>query len=203
MKKLLLLILFCPLFLLKLNANPPPFVELDVSEIDIPPKIYLGIGLGINNYSGILGIGCKIRVYETFFIRGGAGLSTWGWKTTGGIIYERKYTKGWGFGLGYSSCSGIKDFETELQVITQGGNLVDKKVLLDLQRASSVNLTASYNWVMRKQNKFFIEFGYAVPVETTPYKVKDDSNLSVASKAVLDMMRPGGLIFGLGIMFGL
>ena len=74
---------------------------------------------------------------------------------------------------------------------------------MDLNYASTINLTAGYNWVYHKKNEFFLEFGYAVRMQHAPYFVKDGSMLSDRSKAIIKIIQPGGIIFGLGLNFGL
>jgi hypothetical protein len=166
------------------------------------PKFYLGIGSGINSYVGMIGLGADVRILNPLFIRAGIGIGSWGTKTTIGIKYERKHTKGWVYGIAYESSSGLKDFKTKLEVDTLSST-IKKEVTIDLLRASSVNLTASYNWIFKKHNKFFIEFGYGIRVEQHPYKVKDNSKLTNLSIQTLRILSPGGLVFGLGVMFAL
>src|SRR5690348_16927838 len=81
------------------------------SSYDSLPRIYFGFSTGLNNYSGILGVGTDVRIYKPLFFRAGAGLSTWGYKVTVGIRYELKPGSGWVFGAGYSQCFGLKDFK--------------------------------------------------------------------------------------------
>jgi len=183
------------------DRETPKTDSKSASQSDSGSTVYLGVGSGINNDVGIIGIGGKVKLYRTLFIRGGAGISTWGTKLTIGVKYERKHTRCWGYSLSYSSCSGLKDFKSQLE--TAGNPPVTKDVTLDLLRASAVNAAASYNWYLRRNKLIYIEFGYSIPIETDPYIVKDGSVLTETSKAVLRMIQPGGLIIGFGFMFGL
>jgi hypothetical protein len=172
------------------------------SDVDAISTVYLGIGAGINNDAGLLGITGKVRMYRAIFFRAGAGIGSWGTKLTFGLKYERKYSKCWGYSLSYSTCSGLQDFTTQLE--TDSASVpVTKNVVLDLHRAGAFNLSASYNWYFRKNKLFYLEFGYSVPLDAEPWKVKDGSVLTNSSKGMLRVLQPGGLILGLGFMFGL
>ena len=169
------------------------------SELDTFPEFYFGIGAGLNNYNGLFGIGAKYRIHKTFFLRAGAGIGSWGSKLSIGVIYERKHASCWSYGIGYSSCSGLRNFKTQLETVASAPNT--EEVTIDLLRASTVNLTTSYNWYFRRKKIFYLEFGLAVAVESEPYSVKSASVLTDNSKRALRLLQPGGLIFGLGFMF--
>lgn len=170
---------------------------------DTLPYTYLGLGTGINNYVGIIGVGADVRVYHEFFIRIGAGLGSWGGKLTGGIRYERKYTSGWGYGISYSQCSGLNDYKYDFETVSST-LLITKNVTMDLLKVRTINLTAFHNWVFKKKNKFYIEFGYAIPLDKDAYKLQDPTIiLSDKSKSLLTTLQPGGIIISTGFMFGL
>ncbi len=198
MKKVFLTIALSILVLITFSQNKPA----TISPTDTLPYTYLGFGTGINNYVGILGVGADIRVHDKIFIRLGAGLGSWGYKYTAGIRLEHTYAKGWGFGASISFCTGLKNFKTDLETVS--GNIVStKSVTLDLLQARTFNLTASHNWIIGKHNRFFLEFGYAILLDTNPYNVIDGSKLTDNAKTVLKMVQPGGIIIDIGFMFGL
>lgn len=177
------------------------------SATDSLPKFYLGIGTGVNNYTGILGVGIDFRVYHSVILRAGIGIGTWGSKVTIGVRYEMEQFKGrgWVMGLSYSYCSGLSNFQTQLAVDTSTfyAGTVNKQVTLNLLPASTLNLTASYNWTFHKHNKFYLEFGYALALQSAPYEVLDGSMLDYTSQIVLKELSPGGLVLDLGFMFAL
>ena len=109
------------------------------------------------------------------------------------------YKKGWSFGAGFSSCSGLKNFKTELEL--QSG--IKKEVTMDCLRANTLNIKATYYWKLGKRNNFYLESGYAIPMQSAPYKIKDGSVISETSKYVMDVVAPGGFILGFGFTFGL
>ena len=193
MKKLLLVSIII-VSVLKINAQSG-----DNNKSDSLPVVYLGIGSGINNYTGLIGLSVNLRAYDKIFLQGGIGIGSWGTKMTIGLRYDLSYKKGWSFGVGLSTCSGLKDFKTNLEL--QDGTT--KEVLLDLNRANTLNLKATYNFMLGKNNNFYLDFGYALPLDASPWKVKDGSVISSTSNSVMAMVAPGGILLGLGFMFGL
>ncbi|MBI3500968.1 MAG: hypothetical protein HY063_04160 [Bacteroidetes bacterium] len=175
---------------------PPP------TKNDSAPKFYLGIGSGLNNYNGLLGIGANLRIHKTMFLLAGAGIGSWGNKVSAGIKYTRKFTSSWGYAMSYSHSTGLKDFKTQLETTASKPNGTEE-VVLDLLPASTVNAAASYNWFFRRNKLFYIEFGYGVSIETAPYVIKNGVTLTNKSKQVLQLLQPGGVIFGIGFMWGI
>jgi hypothetical protein len=193
MKKGLMIILFFAVFYsMKAQSN-------SYSKSDSLPRFYLGFGTGINSYTGMLGLSYNFRIHNKLFVQGGLGLGGWGTKVTIGLRYDMAYQKGWSYGVGFSSCSGAKDFKENLEL--QSGAKQD--VTLDYLRANTLNLKATYNWKLGKNSNFYLDFGYAIPLQSSPWRIKDGSVLSSTSKSVLDLVSPGGLLFGLGFAFGL
>lgn len=166
------------------------------------PVVYLGLGAGINNYTGIIGVGADIRIHQTLFLRAGVGLGSWGTKTSVGLRYALKYTSGWVFGVTYEYASGLNNFITQLPV-DSANTTETRNVNLTLLPVSIIALTASYNWVFHKGNEFFIDMGYCVPLTTNPYVVNSPVVLSSTATSVLSLIQPGGITVGIGIMFGL
>jgi hypothetical protein len=164
------------------------------------PKVYLGLGLGINDYG--LGILLEMPVTRTISLSGGVGIGGWGTKIGGGInIYADHVGRGSEFSLGYSQASGLKDFETTMAV-----NPGDKNQLvrLDLYTVSTINLIYTYNLKVGKSFKAGFSVGYAFCITESAYKLKTSGvTLTTASQQVLNMMQPGGLIIGMKFMFGI
>jgi hypothetical protein len=171
-----------------------PFVQSN----DSLPKFYLGLGTGINNYTGLLGIGADISIHNNFMLKLGGGIGAWGTKLSAGIKYVKRDADGWGVGVSYSICSGVKNVKLNLETSAE-----TKDVTMNLSTASTLNLTASYNWVYSNHNRMFLELGYAVPFENNPYKITDGSILSTNGKNAMHFIQPGGIIFGFGFMFAL
>ncbi|HWY38195.1 MAG TPA: hypothetical protein VNY73_06520 [Bacteroidia bacterium] len=168
---------------------------------DTLPVFFIGGGTGINNACGLLGIYTSFRASDNLYLRAGFGFGSWGRKFTGGFKYELKALNSWAFGLSYSSCSGKNNYKANLEV--QDSVVKVKQVTLDLFRTSTINLTVSYKWVFQHKNIFFVDMGYSIPVEYEPYLVKDGSVLTRGGKTTLRNLQPGGVILGLGLLFGL
>lgn len=170
-----------------------PFLEPENNA-----KSYLGLSTGINNMVGLLGVQAEIVANKNLTVGAGIGLSSWGTKWALNLQY---YTQGWyKFYMkgGYSINSGLEDFEVELEL--QNGST--DYVLMDLNPVGNILLTAGYAWKVGKRNKFYVEGGYAIPLDTKDYyKLLDPVELSSTSRQVLQILRPGGLVIALGINF--
>jgi hypothetical protein len=72
--------------------------------------------------------------------------------------------------------------------------------MMDLKPVGNLFFTAGWAWKMGKRNRFFLEGGYAFPLNTDDYYQLYDDNvrLSEMSEQVLRIMRPGGLVVCLG-----
>lgn len=162
------------------------------------PKFYLGFQSGLESFTGLIGVTADYRISDNFFVRAGAGIGTWGSKVSAGFRYEKKYEKSIGYGIYISRASGLKDFITQME--TTSGN---KDVKLDLYEGYTINPTISYKWLIKKGHRFFIEGGYAVPLQNSPWKVKDGSTLTDVSISALKILSPGGLSFGIGFQMAL
>lgn len=178
--------------------NTNPFI----GKTDTPPaKAYLGLSTGINNMAGFLAIQLDAVVNENISIGGAYGLSTWGSKWAINLKYYPKGFYGFTIKGGYSRNSGLENFETEMEL--QNGST--EYVVMDLNPVGNVFFTLGYTWKLGKRNKFYLEGGYALPLETEDYYTLHDDQviLSSTSEQVLKILRPGGVIFSLGFNFGL
>ncbi len=177
---------------------------------DSLPQFSVGLGGGINNYTALIGISGNVRVYNKIGLQGGLGLGLWGTKLSFGVMYNKHNNGGWSYGIGYSICSGINNIKDSLEVSTTtsiGTTTTTTKELkmvkLNFLTASTINLKASYAWVIKRRNTIYFDFGWAIPLETDPWKVTDGSVLTNNGNAVLRIFQPGGLILGAGFTLGL
>lgn len=173
--------------------------KIDAQSDSCNKVLYLGLGTGINNYTALLGISGSLRIHDKLFVRGGFGIGGWGNKFSIGLKYDADNNEGWTFGIGYSICPGANNVKSAMPV-ESGGN---KKVTIDFLKASTINLTIGHNWSVGKSNIFYMEFGYAIPMQSNSWKVTDGSILSGTSKSTLNLIQPGGLIIGAGFSFGI
>ena len=190
-KKFLLLV--CITGLIHANAQSNAFQAKSTSA-----DFYFGVQSGIESFTGLIGITADYRVKNNFYIRAGAGIGSWGGKVSAGIRNEKSSGKGLGYGLSLSYASGLKNFTTQLETTTG-----KKDVKLDLLPGYTLVPTISYKWVTARRNRFFLEGGYAVPLQNNPWTIKDGSVLSETGKSTLKILSPGGFSLGLGFQFAL
>ncbi|GAB3342077.1 hypothetical protein GCM10027429_31330 [Marivirga atlantica] len=197
MKKVLLLLAILAVSL-QLNAQSGNYYEEEEFSTNDLPVLYLGIGTGTNSYTGLLGGSINYRVQNKLFIQAGLGLSTWGYRSSIGLRYDRGYDKGFTFGLGVANSSGVNNILLELE--TANGDI--RELDMKFYGAFTLNIKAGYNFKVGNNGTFYINLGYAVPFEQQPWNVKDGTSLSVTSQQVLEILAPGGLIFGTGFTVG-
>ncbi|SMG51940.1 hypothetical protein SAMN05661096_03846 [Marivirga sericea] len=163
------------------------------------PRFYLGLGTGINTYTGIAGISGNYIIDKTLFAQAGVGISAWGIRTSFGLRYDQSYRHGFTWGINLVRSSGIEDIEVEFQ--TSSGSA--QEVTMRFESLSTVNLKMGYNWWFGEYNTFTINLGYSFAFREQPWAIKDGSQLSPISEQVLQLISPGGLILGFGISFAL
>ena len=151
------------------------------------------------NYTALLGVSANLRLFSTVSLQGGIGLGGWGSKYSIGIKYSSHYNGGWYYGLGFSNSPGEKNVKVNMQIST----VVTQSVTIDYLKESTLNFKVGYDWIMGMKNIFYLEFGYALPLQTDPWRVTDGSSLSATTIEALRLDQPGGLIIGLGFTFGI
>ncbi len=188
------------LFLIVVKAQLAAQQDAQINEIQKSKSLFLGVGLGINDYGfgGVL----ELPVAEKLALFGNIGLGGWGYKIGGGIgFYPSKVPYKSSVSIGYAFASGFDEFETELNVEP---NNQSEKVMLRLNHIGTVNLVYSYNIHLGKSSKFVVSAGYAIPLTDNTYDLKSPGVvLTETSKQVIDIMAPGGLILGIRFMFGI
>jgi hypothetical protein len=163
------------------------------------PKSYLGLSIGVNNISGLIGATFEVPIDDHFSGKIGLGFGGWGVKTAIAGKYYAAYCTSWSFGAGYSTASGTKGAPLALTTST---NSTSQTVKMDLDRAHTIDLVAGKSW--GRKVRFGVELGYSLKVAGGTYAPQDKTVvLSTASTQVLNFLSPHGLIFGLGLSFGL
>jgi len=190
-KKIILLSL-CLFLLMKLDAQ-----NITENRTDEYPRFYLGLGTGFDNFNGLLGVSGTLKVHEKFSVRGGFGVSGWGLKSSIGIKYDLKEIGGWSYCLGYSYSPGFEGLKMDNE-LESGGT---KEITVDYLSASTINLAIDRTWKIGKSNIFFIELGYAFPLQSNRWRTTDGSFITSTNEAVLKLLQPGGLILGAGFAF--
>lgn len=170
------------------------------SDVEFRKNAYIGVGTGLNSYTGLLGLRLEVPLSNRFILFGSAGIGSWGYKIGGGLSYNlKKSLYGPAISIGYTSASGLVDFETQLE--TSSGS--ETMVTLDLKEVGNFNLMYSYQWKVGKGNKISLGTGYAFKLTSDFYEVTSNHTLSSTSKQVLEVLAPGGLIVSFAFLFGL
>ncbi len=99
----IILFLLCLFLLIKLDAQ-----NITENQTDEYPRFYLGFGTGFDNFTGFMGVSGTLKMNEKISMRGGVGLSGWGFKNSIGIKYDLNETGGWSYCLGYSYSPGFE-----------------------------------------------------------------------------------------------
>jgi hypothetical protein len=164
------------------------------------PRSYLGLCTGINNIAGFAGLTFEVPLSENASAKLGLGLGAWGVKIGLAAKYYKEYASSWSFGAGYSTASGASG--VELTLMRASTPTIEEKVKVDLTRSHNLDLVAGKAW--GKSVKFSLELGYSVRVGGATFAPVDKNfALSDNSKTVLNVLRPGGLIVGMGLLFRL
>jgi hypothetical protein len=176
--------------------------QVGTGQKDEPlPSFSIGLGLGINNYTGLFGVSTGIKIAEKLSLRGGLGIGMWGAKYTIGLKYNMRNNGGWSYGIGYSYCSGSDNME--MPSYDDNGNKTDKKYTIKLLSASTVDFTATRSWKIGRRNTFYLDMGYAIALNNKPWKFVTGNPMTEFDESVYQIYSPGGLIFGFGFTFGL
>jgi len=162
------------------------------------PTTYLGVGLGLNTIV-ILGVSIEGKVHEKVSLVASAGLGSWGYKlTAGGRYYLLDRTA---IGISYAMATGLSKVKLNLE--NSSGNKQD--INMQLLPVHLINITHHKFWKLGSGNsRFGLEAGYSISLSPTQqYKVLDQGvTLSDNSVRVMNVLQPGGLIFGIDFTFG-
>ena len=147
----------------------------------------------------MLGLLVNFKLIDKLFGQAGIGLGSWGYKTTLGFKYDFHKGNGWSTCIGYSICSGIPEMQMDLELNTGE----TKTVMLDFLPVGLVDLKLTHNWFIAKRHILFLDLGYSITLDKSPWMITDKSKISSLSKRVLYYSSPGGIMLGCGFLFGL
>jgi hypothetical protein len=169
------------------------------------PSAYIVLGSGINNTTGLLGLGIDVKIVEQVSGMFMLGLGSWGTKLSAGAKFFRKYPVGVAYQASFSHSRGVSDIEMDVQVIDKNGSEVNQKVDMDLNPVNNLNLGVGYYWKLGRNSRFNLDLGYSLPLTalSDSYKIKTkDVQLTSMQKSFFGIMQPGGLLLGIGFSFG-
>ena len=210
MKKSTITVIIC---LLSLVANAqytgePPTRETKAKDPlvrpNLCPKLYITTSTGCNNNTGIVGVSFDIPIEKYLSVEAGLGESSWGTKLTlGGKYYLKPCHRGWAFGTGLTYNTGLNGFTDNLETQYNGGPV--ESVTFNLHSQTNVYFAAYRYWNLgRRYNRFYIEFGYSVPLGSqNKYDQTMGDPISPKSADVMNLIAPGGVIAAIGFSFAI
>jgi hypothetical protein len=179
-----LLILFSFLYLYAYNQSDENDSGLYVNYSK--PQFFIGLSTGLNNFCGTTA---------------GAGISTWGYKVSGGLYYYQYIPYGTYFGFSVSCLTGSDS--TIFPMSVKGSDSL-RNVAFSLKTVYTINLTLGYQFTFGNRGRFYFELGYALPLQQGRYRIlTSDIKLTDSSNQLLDLIEPGGIIFGFGFSYRL
>lgn len=162
-------------------------------------KPNIAVSTGFNNNTGLLGFDVEVPLAKGLSLDGGFGLSSWGYKFTGSARYYLKPSGlNWAISCGFTSNTGLAGYKNDMETI-YGTNEV---VVLNLLPTSNFFIGA-YKFVPIGfgKSRFYFNLGYSIPITSHYFTQVSGSPLSKNSERVIRILRPGGLIAGIGFTF--
>jgi|GEM_PF-5935606 len=125
---------------------------------------YISTSTGLNNPTGLIGIGCEHRFNPYFSLEGGIGESTWGLKVNAGIkIYPVPYLKRWALKIGYTYSNGYRNLQRDQYVIN--GYSTFQKVSVDFKPATNFYLAFHDYYKVGKNIFCYAQFGWSFKIK--------------------------------------
>ena len=180
----------------------PDMDQVESKQVINTYPLYLGLGSGVNHYSGIIGLTTEGNISGNFSAVGDLGIGDLGYKFSAGLRYYQHYPKGLFYGVGISYTPGIDSTRVKLETTQSTGKTTD--VDLKINKIETLNLSLGYAWTLGKRFRFNLELGYAILLPDTPYEVLTPGvKLTSTSKQAMNLITPGGLLLGFGFSFGM
>lgn len=185
-KKCLLLLIIC-------LASTSAFAQYEEASVNsISKPAFFGVGLSINDYG--LGFTVEKPILSKLSIFGNAGIGSWGAKLGAGVMYYSKPSQyGSSYSIGLCHATGVDEVEVDLEVEPYENN---EKVKLKLNPTNAINIMYHYNLKVGNKSKFVFSTGYGFVLSSDNYDVTSGERLTQVSKDVMEILEPGGFIFG-------
>ena len=197
------------MFCFEANAENPKnkkrnmYMSSDTLPVD-PPKIFIGVGTGINNFSGIIGPSAEFSIKNTASIFLGGGLGSWGFKYSVGGRYYFSYPRKSAVSISYSGAGGASKATVKLNTLDMNGATVLKNVDIKLKPVSVLNFSYLYFFRLGKKHRFNLEAGYGVNLSgKNNFQVLSNDVITKSSYDVINFIQPGGIILAAGFTFGI
>ena len=167
-----------------------------------PPFALIGVSSGINNPSGMLGVDFEFPIKKYLVLGTGLGFSSWGNKSHFDCKYFIKRRQlGWAVTAGLAFNSGVYNFRARLHTV----NNTRQEVTFNMNPVGTFYLgVARYFRCGKGPNRFFTTAGWNVPFSPPNYQiVYNGPGLADQSSRYIRFREPGGLMLGLGMLWGL
>ena len=162
---------------------------------------FITLGTGINSNYGMAGVGVDIKMLDKLQVGLSGGIGSWGFKTAGELryFYSGCMQQGSALTAGLAYATGLPEMEIEMEL----SNEETKTVKLQLNAQTNLQLAWYRAFKVQQNHRFFIQAGYSFPINGISYRVISGETLSDASKMVVRMIAPGGIIVAVGFGFGI
>ena len=160
---------------------------------------YLGISMGLNNPSGLLGFQFDYSLKPTTGVSAHLGLGTWGFKTAFLYHYFRQSChRGWNYGAGLSLASGIRNNSLNLETISGYKNvqincLPQLGLQFNIMRAIALG---------KNGHRLNLGGGWNQRITRKVYTVNDANQLTLQADRLLNTLCPGGLTLSAAYSIG-
>lgn len=162
---------------------------------------FITLGTGINSNYGMAGVGVDIKMLDKLQVGLSGGIGSWGFKTAGELryFYSGCMLQGSALTAGLAYATGLPEMEIEMEL----SNEETKTVKLELNAQTNLQLAWYRAFKVQQNHRIFIQAGYSFPINGISYRVISGETLSDASKMVVRMIAPGGIIVAVGFGFGI
>lgn len=170
-------------------------------------KYFIEFNSGINNYTGILGAAFNAKLNEKVSLKAGAGFSSWGIKTFGGVNFfpmpkRHLYITG---GVSYSLGKERTEYLWEFKDGTTKTIAVQRNPII------AVNLGIGSKYVLKSGNFLYWQVGYSAGLArgSNSYEFinsaikKSDMVDPEIFDGVMDVYAPNGILMCFGYAFHL
>lgn len=195
--------LFILLFVIVLLNKAMAQSKNDYGTLTKNPAFYIGVGSGLNNNCGLVGLKLGVRLSDRLLLDASAGLGSWGNKVGLGIVFNAVNTNAWCPVISISRATGIDELPLNMEVRDQYGITSNRQVKIKYNPATMFNVSLQRQWIRKKGNRLVFEMGYSILIDGASYELLDNNyTLTDRSKSVMNVLKPGGLMIGFSYNFG-
>jgi hypothetical protein len=168
-------------------------------------KVFVNLSSGINNPTGVFGVGIEGAVAKNIMIGAGIGSSTWGTKISAkGVFFLKENFHGGAFAISINHSSGFSYYKMKYE--PKNSNTT---YLLDTEgsRVTSVNLMYANYRNIGKKSKFYFQTGFAAKLNTPTTNIYYAGTTNTFNDKLytqsLKFLAPGGLIANIGFLIAI